>query len=89
MVHNTMKKKTLIKGGGVPKPAHFTIVNYDNTRLVRYSTDTVHMLADLFLLLRHGLPSFRLCLKVLVHLSEVALLQVCDLSLFLGCHFLC
>lgn len=42
----------------------------------------------LLLLFRHLLPSFRLGLEVLMHVAEVAPVQVGDLRLLLGRHFL-
>lgn len=53
-----------------------------------FGSTAVAIWTDQLLLLRHGLPRLRLRFEILVHLGEVALLQVCYLRLLLGCHFL-
>lgn len=57
------------------------------TMLLRFE-ETTWMQAYLFLLFWHLFPCFWLGLEVLIHLSEVALVQVSDLWLLLWCHFL-
>lgn len=54
----------------------------------RFSFDIITKVTNQFLVFCHGLPGFGLCLEVVAHLREVALLQVCELGLFLSSHFL-